>query len=752
MKNFVRPYSVKAQGRPQAALPAQFRERDEPPTPGYVLSNLLLFLRRNLARLLLTGALMSLASFGAALLVFNKYSATATIVVDPRSARITQTGGVLANTGLDNTAIESLAVIAKSDGFLGALVDKLDLVHTPAFAGLGPGDIPTRAATIEKLGVRLNVARRGATYVLEATASSTSPEDSAKVANTAAQMIIDDQSGLRSGASEKTATTIEGRLAEVSARVNSAEEAAAALKAKLKVTGAGQGATLLERRVYELNQQQVLAAAKTGEARAHVDQLRKAGARAGQDLSQPNQNNVLSALRVEYVRLSRQSADQATVLGARHPEVVSLNAQLADLRRQIDAEVSRMVATARNDLKEAEQREAALARQLKDVQNESGELGSQLVKLSELEREAKAERAIYEQLLNRQKELTETKNLEPNDIRIVSMALAPTKTSPGKATLGLASGLLGLLSALGYALSREAGRGTLRTTRQAEHVSGLGVAGLVPELSPPAGALAGERLNIAPWLAELGASLETAEGRGGAVILVTSARRGEGRSTVAANLSAMLARAGENVLLVEADRSNDAHDMAAQDMAAHDLDAQNRDADDLDADAFDARDLVAQDFGAYDPQDAAAGHGLIDVLTRGVDLESAFAEREAEGYTVLPYGGATGTAAAGDAMTGGKLAAVLRQCRRWFDFVVIDGPPALEAAHVAALARQADQTIFVVEWDETSRANVSEALDRLDPRHSALVLNKVDSRRYRLFDPTQSYRLELQPESIGRAA
>ena len=712
MKSLVRPFPHQARGRIDEAVRQAAAERETPPTPGYVVTQALLFLRRNLLRIVLIATLGTLGAFGVALLLFSKYAATATIVVDPRATKVTQGGGVLANTGLDNGAIESLALIAKSEGFLGVVVDKLVLAKSPYYAALGPGGVPTRAATIEKLGASLNVARRGATYVLETTATSTSADESAKVANTVAQMIVDDQRGLRAGASENTASSIKGRLAEVKERVNRAEAAAAELKAKLKVTGAGQGSTLLERRVFELNQQLVLAAAKTGEARARYDQLRKAGPRAAEDPASNIQSTVLSALRIEYVRLTRQSAEQATILGSRHPEVASLNAQLNDMRRQIGAELARLMAAARGEFLEAEQREAALARQLKDVQNESGGLDAQLVKLGELEREAKAESAVYGELLTRQKELAETKSLDPSDIRIVSQALPPVKTTPGKTLLAAASTLLGLLSGLGLALAGEAMRRTLKTTQQAERLTGAAVGGLVPAVRLPraASGAAPLRPDAAPWLADLCSSLAPERGRGGAIVLVTSARRGEGCTTIAAGMAASLANAGERVLLIEADRP---------------------------------------------PQSQRRPRfGLVDVLARGADLHSAFIDNTADGYAVLPFGGRypEKSTSAMALMRSAKLRTALRDCRGWFDFVVIDGPPVLGSSYAGPLASQADQAVFVVNWDATSQSDVREALGHLGAGQTTLVLNKVDPARYRLFDPSQSYRLTAHAEYADRAA
>ncbi len=544
------------------------------------------------------------------------------------------------------------------------------------------------------------------------TVTSTSAAKSAKIANAAARMVVDDQRDLRTGTSERTAKDIEGRLAQLRARVGRAEEAAAELKAKLKVTDAGQGSTLLERRVFELAQQSVLAGAKTAEARARFEQLRKAGASAGDNLPPTIQSSVLNALRAEFARLSRQSADQSTVLGSQHPDVASLRAQIADVRRQIGAEVARMMAAARADFLEAEQREASLARQLKDTQTESGELGPQLVKLGELEHEAKAERGVYEQLLTRHRELTETKNLEPSDIRIVSPATPPIKTTPGKAILAAASMALGLLAGLGYALARELSRATLKTARQAERVSGAPVLAIAP-LMKSAPAVEGarpRRPDLSPWLADLsGALMDIHARRDGRVILVTSVRRGEGRSTIAANLAAYFTHGGERVLLVEADRPASSN--------------------------------------------GRRRFGLIDALERGADLARALVERPTGGYTLLPFGGRTldDRAPLSALMTGVTLRAALTLLRRWFDVIVIDGPPA-ETPHAKPLAREADLTALVVEWDKTATSKARAALDRLDARESALVINKVDIERYRLFEPERSRRLAAQVEARSRAA
>jgi succinoglycan biosynthesis transport protein ExoP len=683
-----------------------------PPTPLTLLKRIGLFFRRNALLISAVALAVTALAFAVGNLMLRQYHATAVLMVDPRAGRITQKSGVLANIGSDFNALESIVQIAKSEAFLGSLVDQLELTHNPAFAGKGATEDLLRQSTIDNLASRLSVARRGTTYVIDVTAKASSAEEAAKVANGAAKRILEDQTNLRSGLSVKTAKDIESRLIELRERLGRAEEAAADMKARLKVTDAGQGNTLLERRVFELNQQLVLAGARTAETRARYELLQKAGANAGNNLPQSAQSAVFSALRTEYARLSRQSADQATVLGPRHPEVVSLNAQIANIRRQINAEIAKMIATARAEFLEAEGRETNLERQLKAAQTESGELGPQMVKLAELEREAKAERAVYEELLNRQRELLQVKDLEPSDIRVVSPAAAPAKPVPGRVTIAAVSAVFGFLAGTAAAAAREWKRKALRTVSQAEKLGGVEVFGFLPLIPQQAEGQNASAVvpDLTPWLAELCAEIAPEAGdRDGVVILVSSTRRGEGRSTVAINLAAYLSQGGDRVLLIEADR------------AAH---------------------VKKPPFG------------LLDVLESGEDLKGALVEQAADGYTLLPYGGRTLTrhSSIGGLMSGMTLRATLKLARKWFDVIVIDGPPALEAPQARFLAAQADHTVFLVEWDKTSADDADAALDRLDLGATAALYNKTDAARLRLYDPEQSRQMSLYGEDMAEAA
>jgi succinoglycan biosynthesis transport protein ExoP len=101
--------------------------------------------RRNLGLIVATAIIVAVLCALAITLTFNQYVATATVLFDPRNAKVTASEEVLPDIGPDSVAIESVVQVAKSDGFLGALVEREGLLSNPEFGG--SGGRPPNAAT-----------------------------------------------------------------------------------------------------------------------------------------------------------------------------------------------------------------------------------------------------------------------------------------------------------------------------------------------------------------------------------------------------------------------------------------------------------------------------------------------------------------------------------------------------------------------------------------------------------------------------
>ena len=96
------------------------------------------------------------------------------------------------------------------------------------------------------------------------------------------------------------------------------------------------------------------------------------------------------------------------------------------------------------------------------------------VKLRELEREAQANRALFEQYLGRVKETSEEQGMQIPDARIVSPALTPLRPErPAAVLLLIVAGIFGTMLAIGILLMLERTRRGFRRPSEIEQVLSL---------------------------------------------------------------------------------------------------------------------------------------------------------------------------------------------------------------------------------------------------------------------------------------
>lgn len=182
--------------------------------------------------------------------------------------------------------------------------------------------------------------------------------------------------------------------------------------------------------------------------------------------------------------------------------------------------------------------------------------------------------------------------------------------------------------------------------------------------------------------------MEEAGGRN-RVVLVTSARPGEGKSFIALNLAASMANSGtRKVVLVDVDGK---------------------------------RGSISDALGVGDAP------GLRGLATAPQDRGQPLLQpTEIRNLTVLPYGRAT--AGAPQVPSGTQLAeAITRLARSLPDHVlVLDTPPSLSTSDANALSAMAGQVVMVVDAGRTQRNEVEAALDMMEACPLLqLLLNRV---------------------------
>ncbi|QOZ68021.1 GumC family protein [Bradyrhizobium arachidis] len=520
------------------------------------------FIRDN-GRHILTLALAIFALGVVVLLVIPvRYAATALVVVDPREQRVTTEQDVLPGIGQDSAALQSLVEVAKSDGFLKPLLEQLKIRDDEDISG-GHTD-PARL--LERFRNRLDISRRGLTYVIAFRFTSNRPDRAAYYANAIAEAFVASQKSIRTEATDEAADWLSSRLKTLNDRLKTSEDAVAAFKLEHRIVNAGKDSTTQQLRVTELSQQVAAARARTEEAKARFEQAQRD---LKGNVESPVKQDLLSALRAQRSALNDQIAQKRAVFGDRHPDLVMSYSQLNDLNRQIEVERAKGIDTAKSEYEAQRDQQKALESQMKAAESQLLVDGQALVKLQELQRDAEANRNIYEQFLSRSKTTNEQRLLQSSQTKIASSAVPPLRSTLPPLPLLLAALAIGSLltsTAVVAATARGSDKPVpdvrAREVEPAERQPGAWarppVWARVPELMSGEGPRniwqgplsATAELDLGPYLRPLLERLEKSPGPRGKVALVMSVGKRAGGNTVARSLNRWAVSRGKLGVLI----------------------------------------------------------------------------------------------------------------------------------------------------------------------------------------------------------
>ncbi|WP_414645644.1 GumC family protein [Bradyrhizobium sp. 27S5] len=518
------------------------------------------FFRENGQRILMLAAVIFAVGVILLMLIPARYAATALVVVDPREQRVTADQDVLPGIGQDAAALQSYVEIAKSDGFLGPLIDQLKIAEDSDISG-GRTD-PTRL--LDRFRNRLDISRRGLTYVIAIKFTSNDPQRAAYYANAVAEAFVASQRGTRSVATDEAADWLKSRLKALNDRLRLSEDAVAKFKLEHRIVNAGKESTTQQLRVTDLTQQVAAARARAEEAKARYEQSQR-DLKANVD--GPVKQDLLSVLRAQRSALNDQIAQKRAVLGDRHPDLVMSLSQLSDLNRQIEIERKKNIDTAKSEYEAQRDQQKALEDQLKAAEQQILVDGQALVKLQELQRDADANKNIYEQFLSRYRTTDEQRGLQSSQTKVASPATPPVRsTLPPLPLLLVALAIVSLLTSTAIVaipglkpFPIKAVPVPRRAEAQPSLLPGLPVLARIPNMVSPDAVRSVWQTPIAttaeadlsPHLQLLVENIEQLPGDHGKVALLLSVEAGAGGSTVARSLNRSAVKNGTLSVLIE---------------------------------------------------------------------------------------------------------------------------------------------------------------------------------------------------------
>ena len=445
---------------------------------------------------------------------------------------------------------------------------------------------------------------------------------------------------------------------------------------------------------------------------------------SGPGAQSPSQ--LLDTLRGKQAEIKIQAADLNTQFGPSYPKLTQLNNQLKEIDSQIQAEMKKIASKVRGQYTTALQRENMLRDAFEKQKQEANKLNESAIEYTLLKRDVETNRQLYEGLLQKLKEAGVSAGLKSNNFRIVDSARPPTgPIEPNIPRNLMFAVVLGLASGVGLAFLLEGLDNTVRTTEQAQMISGLASLGMIPLGSKSAReGPNGRRLVIASskeavelvakvrpqsQMAESYRALRTSLllsnlGAPPKVIMVTSALPQEGKTTTSINCAVVLAQKKDSrVLLIDADLR---------------------------------RPSIHKKLG-MDP-----GNGLSKVLTDSeTNLDDVITSTTVlPNLFVLPAGKTPPNPA--ELLASSNMRDLLADLREKYDHIVIDTPPSLSVTDAVVLSPRADAVVLVIRSGQTTKQALRRSRDILTQVNAKVVgvlLNAVD-----LSSPDYYYYYEYQ--------
>ena len=423
--------------------------------------------------------------------------------------------------------------------------------------------------------------------------------------------------------------------------------------------------------------------------------------------------------------MQRQYAELSATLTPEHYKVQRVQAQIDELKSAMQRERGNVVHRIGNEYSAALRRETLLSRardaQAKVVADQS----EKAIHYDTLKRDVDSNRHLYEVMLQRVKEASLASAMRDSNAMVIDRArppLLPYRPSlPMNSAIGLCSGVL---FGFGFVLLRERVNRRISAPGDAQVYLDLPELGVIPldetgiprqisnglrprRPAPVLPAWKSDCPELATWkrkpsmVAECARTTLTSillpneNSEGPQLIVITSPCPGDGKTTVACNLSIAVAEIGRKVLLIEGDLR---------------------------------RPRLNKVFGVGN------NWGLSDVLRGDGPLENVSVshlvrETEVTGLYLLP-GGSCGVTPS-NLFYSPRMSTLLTRLRAEFDMILMDAPPMIHLADARVLGHLADGVVLVIRAGQTTTESALSACQRFaedGTRVLGTILNSWDPR------------------------
>lgn len=667
--------------------------------------------RRRWLVLSLTAIILTLGTIRT-LMMTPLYTATVRLQIDRSVAKIVEGGNVTPVEGADNDFLRTQYELLRSRNLAERVATSADLASDADFfkptdfslfgqikGFLAGGEKKQSEADRTQLtqwaaGIlqgKSSVRPVPGSRLVDISYTDPKPARAQKIANAYAEAFITSNLDKRFEANAYAKTFLEDQLKQLKARTEDSEKALLAFGEKEKILELNDKNSIVEGNLSAAN----TALSSLISERVKNEQLwKQVQETKGFELPQLLSNSVIDGLRAKRNELVTEYKDKLETFKPQYPAMVQIQNRISEIDRQLATELK----TVRGALKAAYEsslnQENETRARIEALKTDALDLQKRSIQYNTLKREVETNRGLYNNLLQRFKEVDVAGGVGANNVFIVDKAEMPgAPTSPQVTRSILIALLLGLGAGIGAALLMDALDDVIVSIEDVERVASTSTLGVIPKVKDGQAEveLADPRSALSEAYRSLCTSLQFTTDHGlPRSLAITSGGPGEGKSLTSMAIGYHFARMGLKVLLIDADMRNPSlHKKMRLDNSV----------------------------------------GLSNYLTAASTPPEVIQKTDVPNLAIMSSGPLPPNAA--DLLAGARLASLMTTALDVFDFVVLDGPPVLGLADAVLLSSAAEATIFVVGAGVARKASVSGALKRMEYSKSPIigaVLTKFDAK------------------------
>lgn len=673
--------------------------------------------------ILIGGAILGIVvGLTAALLSTRIYTATSTLQIESQAPAVLGNNADATNTTAEASGkdyLQTQVVILASRTLLERVARSLNYVKDPRFfdqleidqPDAAPGTPAYVRAVVSALSSGLEIKATEDTRLVTVSFSGPDPKQAQDIANELGKQFIQSTLERRFSTTDYSRRFLQQQIEQTRQQLEQSERALIEFAQASGITSVGKGGE---------------ASATTGSLTdANLASLNNAYAKARADRTLAEQRwnstsqgpltsipEVIGNSTVQSLQTQR-AAKEAELQGElqRHveeyPSVQQLRAQIASIDSMIDTVSRRVKSSIQEQYGIARSQEAGLARSVAALRSASLNEQSRGVQLSILRRDADTNRALYDALLQRYREINATSGVTINNISVIDPAELPYVPVWPKPIFNVLIGLIaGVIFGILIAILRERLNDTIRSPDEIEQKFGIPLVGLLPMVKGEdvSQGVLDPKSSFSEAVYSIRTALQLATTHGiPRSLAFTSTQEGEGKSTTAMAVAREMAHSGTRTLLIDADlRRPSLHRIFQFDNAA----------------------------------------GFSNYLTGQAETAALIRHTDVSGLDVMTSGPVPVSAPRLLAPT--ALAPALEALAREYDLIILDCPPVLGLADALQLATAAEGTIYIHEVGKASQHQTRSSLRRLVRGGASLIgviLTKFDFERdgYAAYGYSQYY-------------